>query len=34
VPEVSLDTGTRVLLNEAFAVTDSFGFDKNGPVVK
>ena len=34
VPEVSLETGTRVLLNEAFAVTDTFGFDKNGPVVK
>jgi len=34
VPEVSLETGNRVLLNEAFAVTDSFGFDKNGPVVK
>src|ERR1051325_4048256 len=34
LPEASLETGTRVLLNEAFAVTDSFGFDKNGPVVK
>jgi proteasome-associated ATPase len=34
LPEVSLETGTRVLLNEAFAVTDAFGFDKNGPVVK
>src|SRR6266852_2533122 len=34
VSEVSLETGNRVLLNEAFAVTDSFGFDKNGPVVK
>ena len=34
IPEASLETGTRVLLNEAFAVTDSFGFDKNGPVVK
>ena len=34
IPEVSLETGTRVLLNEAFAVTDSFGFEKNGPVVK
>src|SRR6266705_1563076 len=34
LPEVSLETGTRVLLNEAFAVTDSFGFDKNGPVVR
>ena len=34
IPDASLETGTRVLLNEAFAVTDSFGFDKNGPVVK
>ena len=31
LPEVTLETGTRVLLNEAFAVTDAFGFDKNGP---
>ena len=30
----AVETGTRVLLNEAFAVTDSFGFDKNGPVVR
>src|SRR5262245_32484980 len=34
IPEVTLETGTRVLWNEALAVTDSFGFDKNGPVVK
>jgi len=34
VPEVSLETGTRVLLNEAFAITDVFGFEKNGPVVR
>jgi len=34
LPEVALETGTRVLLNEAFAVTDAFGFDKNGPVVR
>ncbi|HSU54003.1 MAG TPA: AAA family ATPase, partial [Candidatus Dormibacteraeota bacterium] len=34
VPEASLETGTRVLLNEAFAVTDVFGFEKNGPVVR
>jgi len=34
LPEVTLETGTRVLLNEAFAVTDAFGFDKNGPVVR
>jgi len=32
--EATLETGTRVLLNEAFAVTDAFGFDKNGPVVR
>lgn len=34
LPEASLETGTRVLLNEAFAVTDGFGFDKSGPVVR
>jgi proteasome-associated ATPase len=34
LPEAALETGTRVLLNEAFAVTDAFGFDKNGPVVR
>ena len=34
LPEASLETGSRVLLNEAFAVTDGFGFDKNGPVVR
>jgi proteasome-associated ATPase len=34
VPEASLETGTRVLLNEAFAVTDVYGFEKNGPVVR
>jgi proteasome-associated ATPase len=34
LPEASLETGTRVLLNEAFAVTDAFGFDKSGPVVR
>ncbi len=34
LPDVALETGTRVLLNEAFAVTDAFGLDKNGPVVK
>jgi proteasome-associated ATPase len=34
LPEVALETGTRVLLNEAFAVTDAMGFDKNGPVVR
>ncbi len=34
LPEVALEAGARVLLNEAFAVTDTFGLDKNGPVVK
>lgn len=34
LPETALETGARVLLNEAFAVTDTFGLDKNGPVVK
>jgi proteasome-associated ATPase len=34
LPEAALESGTRVLLNEAFAVTDLFGLDKNGPVVK
>ena len=32
--EAQLETGVRVLLNEAFAVTDVFGFEKNGPVVR
>lgn len=34
LPEAVLESGMRVLLNEAFAVTDSFGLDRNGPVVK
>ncbi|MEO6568344.1 MAG: AAA family ATPase, partial [Opitutaceae bacterium] len=34
LPEAELAAGTRVLLNEAFAVTDSFGLDRSGPVVK
>ncbi len=34
IPEVALETGVRVVLNEAFAVADTFGFDRNGPVVK
>ncbi len=34
LPEPALETGTRVLLNEAFAVTEVFGFEKNGPVVR
>ncbi|MDB6092691.1 MAG: spoVK [Verrucomicrobia bacterium] len=34
LPEAALEIGARVLLNEAFAVTDSFGLDKSGPVTK
>jgi proteasome-associated ATPase len=34
LPETARDAGTRVLLNEAFAVTDSFGLDRSGPVMK
>lgn len=34
LPAEELATGTRVLLNEAYAVTDTFGLDRNGPVVK
>jgi proteasome-associated ATPase len=34
LPDAALEIGARVLLNEAFAVTDTFGLDKNGPVVK
>ena len=34
LPEALLEVGMRVLVNEAFAVTDSFGLDRSGPVVK
>ena len=34
LPDVVLETGMCVVLNEAFAVIDSFGFDKSGPIVK
>src|SRR5690606_28527741 len=34
LPDTALEVGTRVLLNEAYAVTDGFGLDKNGPVGK
>jgi proteasome-associated ATPase len=34
IPDATLETGARVLLNEAFAVADVIGFDKNGPVVR
>jgi len=32
--EITLEPGTRMLLNEAYAVTETFGWDKSGPVVK
>ncbi|HEY3755982.1 MAG TPA: AAA family ATPase [Opitutaceae bacterium] len=32
--EDSREGGTRVLLNEAFAVADGFGLDRSGPVMK
>ncbi len=34
LPDAVLETGMRVLLNEAFAVIDSFGLDKSGPIVR
>jgi len=34
LPAGSRQPGTRVLLNEAFAVTDAFGLERNGPVLK
>jgi proteasome-associated ATPase len=34
LPEAGLESGVRVLLNEAMAVTEIFGFDRGGPVVK
>jgi len=34
LPAEALEPGIRVLVNEAFAVTDSFGLDRGGPVVK
>lgn len=34
IPDATLETGARVLLNEAFAVADVIGFDKSGPVVR
>ena len=32
--DAALEPGNRVLLNEAFAVTDSFGLDRSGPVYR
>jgi len=34
IPLVSLQVGQRVLLNEAFAVVQGLGFDRNGPIVR
>src|SRR5438093_2378882 len=33
IPLASLQLGQRVLLNEAFAVVQGLGFDRNGPIV-
>jgi proteasome-associated ATPase len=34
IPLTSLQVGQRVLLNEAFAVVQGLGFDRNGPIVR
>lgn len=34
IPLTSLQVGQRVLLNEAFAVVQGLGFDRNGPLVR
>ena len=34
IPAASLQVGQRVLLNEAFAVVQGLGFDRNGPIVR
>jgi proteasome-associated ATPase len=34
LPLASLQVGQRVLLNEAFAVVQGLGFDRNGPIVR
>ncbi len=34
IPLISLQMGQRVLCNEAFAVVQGLGFDKNGPIVR
>lgn len=34
IPISSLQIGQRVLLNEAFAVVQGLGFDRNGPIVR
>src|ERR1022692_2082326 len=33
MPLASLQVGQRVLLNEAFAIVQSLGFDRNGPIL-
>src|SRR5438094_5381320 len=34
LPLASLQAGQRVLLNEAFAIVQGMGFDRNGPIVR
>jgi proteasome-associated ATPase len=34
IPLPSLQVGQRVLLNEAFAIVQGLGFDRNGPIVR
>src|SRR5437762_944709 len=34
LPLASLQVGQRVLLNEAFAIVQGLGFDRNGPIVR
>jgi proteasome-associated ATPase len=34
IPLSSLQIGQRVLLNEAFAIVQGLGFDRNGPIVR
>lgn len=34
IPLIGLQIGERVLCNEAFAVVQSLGFDRNGPIVR
>src|SRR5207245_1134779 len=34
IPQAGLQVGQRVLLNEAFAVVQGMGFDRNGPIVR
>src|SRR5439155_3020693 len=34
LPLASLQVGQRLLLNEAFAVVQGLGFDRNGPIVR